>query len=70
MDADELQALPWRESWKLENKQFSKNVNVYYFFSFMAENDKLSLKVCSLATKFWAAWEMLIVAPSNSMKKG
>lgn len=34
MDADELEALSWRESWKLENKQFSKNVNVYYFFSY------------------------------------
>lgn len=69
MDTDELEALLWQESWKLENKQFSKNVNVYYFFSLLAETDKLALKVRCLATKFcWAAWEMLIVASSNSMK--
>lgn len=68
MDTDELEALPRQGSWKLENKQFSKNVNVYYF-SLLAEIDKLSLEVCCLATKFcWAAWEMLIVASSNSMK--
>lgn len=51
MDTDGLEALPWQESWKLENKQFSKNMNVYYF-SLLAEIDKLSLKVCCLATKF------------------
>lgn len=52
MDTDELEALLWQESWKLENKQFSKNVNVYYFFSLLAETDKLALKVRCLATKF------------------
>lgn len=51
MDTDELEALPWQGSWKLENKHFSKNVNVYYF-SLLAEIDKLSLEVCCLATKF------------------
>lgn len=34
MDTDELEGLLWQESWKLENKQFSKNVNVYYFSLF------------------------------------
>lgn len=55
MDTDPREALPWQESWKLENKQFSKNGNVYYFSSLLAEIDKLSLKVCCLATKFCGA---------------
>lgn len=52
--------------WK--TSKFLRNVSVYYF-SLLAEIDKLSLKVCCLATKFCgAAWEMLIVASLNNFK--